>query len=132
MPKLLETRASKFDSYTKVLLFVDANVFLDFYRFPGKSAKRTLEAVNRHKKSLITTEQIWMEFLKNRQNVINNSLEAMQTKFPCLPAIAQDIEGTHQWQDHTQKMTKMLDKLRTHIESMLREPSQNDPIYNLI
>lgn len=59
----------------KWLFFVDTNVFLDFYRLPGDPAKRQLEGLLRHKGSLIVTEQLHMEYLKNRQKVIIESLK---------------------------------------------------------
>ncbi|AUQ65911.1 hypothetical protein PhaeoP78_01030 [Phaeobacter inhibens] len=52
------------------LIFIDTNIFLDFYRFPGESAKRQMEALERHKERLILSEQVRMEFLKNRQKVL--------------------------------------------------------------
>jgi hypothetical protein len=56
-------------------VFVDTNVLLDFYRVPGVSADRQLKALERHQGLIITSDQIRMEFLKNRQKVIIDSIK---------------------------------------------------------
>jgi PIN domain-containing protein len=70
--KTTKSRPSK-----KWLVFVDTNVLLDLYRLPGESAKRTLDTLEQRQSSLILTDQVWMEFLKNRQKVISQTI----TKF---------------------------------------------------
>lgn len=65
-------------------IFVDTNIFLDFYRQPGPFADRQLKALGKHKDTLITGDQIRMEFFKNRQKVINLALTNLKK-----PAIQQ-------------------------------------------
>jgi hypothetical protein len=54
----------------KWLVFIDANILLDFYRQAGESAIRQLKALEKHRESLILGDQLSMEFLKNRQAAI--------------------------------------------------------------
>ena len=63
----------------KTLLFIDTNILLDFYRIrsrePGLS---TLRHIDRHHEELITTGQVEIEFMKNRQSVIRQSIQAVK------------------------------------------------------
>jgi hypothetical protein len=61
----------------KKLLFVDTNIWLDFYR-PAKTDAilkllHHLEAVREH---IVSTHQLEMEFKSNRQTVILEGLKA--------------------------------------------------------
>ena len=60
------------------LIFVDTNIWLDFYRKDGTDAVKQIEALARHKDRLIVTDQVFMEFLKNRQNVIGATIKDMK------------------------------------------------------
>jgi predicted nucleic acid-binding protein len=49
----------------KTLLFIDTNIYLDFYRLRNsKVSLQLLQALNRHVDKLILTEQVEMEYKK--------------------------------------------------------------------
>ena len=82
MPK---KRASK---TKKWLVFIDANILLDFYRLAGQSAIRQLKALERHQDNLILGDQLRMEFMNNRQRAIIAGIERLtRPERPALPAI---------------------------------------------
>lgn len=72
-------------------MFVDTNILLDFYRLPGPSAARQLKALERHQGILITSDQMRMEFLKNRQKVVAESIKGIakpnKTSVPALVGV---------------------------------------------
>ena len=70
MAKSKATQKIKPDNY---LIFVDTCIFLDFYRARVKAGIDLLKHLSKVKDSLITTEQVRMEFKKNRQTVIIES-----------------------------------------------------------
>jgi len=57
------------------LLFVDTNIYLDFYRIRNDVKTPFLSHLEAIKENLIITDQVEMEFKKNRQSAI---LEGMQ------------------------------------------------------
>ena len=62
----------------KWIIFVDTNIFLDFYRLGGESAERQLKALERHVDRIITGDQVRMEFLKNRQGEILKTIKNLK------------------------------------------------------
>ena len=61
------------------LIFIDTNIFLDFYRYPrGSAVLSALSHIDKSHELLITGNQIEMEFKKNRQKVIVESAKEMK------------------------------------------------------
>ncbi len=58
----------------KFLVFIDTNIFLDFYRVRGREGGLSiLQHIDDNLDRFITTNQVEMEFKKNRQRVILES-----------------------------------------------------------
>ena len=80
------------------LLFIDANIWLDFYRVRNDTGLRLLEHTEKLAGRLIVTYQLEAEFKKNRQAAI---LEGMQElKAPQhipRPGIFSDAAATNAW-----------------------------------
>lgn len=112
------------------LIFVDTNIFLDFYRLGGDSAKRTLAQLERHSSSLILTDQVWMEFLKNRQKVILQTMkEIHKPSNQGMPPLLNEVQSAKQLAKHQKLAAAQHNKLIQKIESILRNPSKEDPVY---
>ena len=112
------------------LVFVDTNILLDFYRLGGESAKRQLEALERHKDLIITSEQIRMEFLKNRQKVIVDSISQLKMPAkPSLPPLLAEYQPAKMLLKHRENADKNLSEVRSKIEGVLRDPSRHDHVY---
>ena len=80
------------------LVFIDANILLDFYRLQGESAIRTLELLEKHKDSLILGDQLRMEFMTNRQRAVLAGIEKVaKPQRPTLPAILLDAQAAKTW-----------------------------------
>lgn len=61
------------------LLFVDANIYLDFYRIrDSELEKKWLDNLYEYAETLIMTEQCYMEILKNRHKAINDSFKQVK------------------------------------------------------
>src|SRR5260370_15742140 len=59
---------------TSYLIFIDTNIFLDFYRVRGReSGLSILKHIDDNLERFITTNQVEMEFKKNRQHVFLQS-----------------------------------------------------------
>ena len=57
------------------LIFIDTNIFLDFYRIRRTDVSmKYLEEIVKHKDIIITSSQVEMEYKKNRQSAILESI----------------------------------------------------------
>lgn len=115
------------------LVFIDTNILLDFYRLGGESARRQLAALDRHKGSIITSEQIRMEFLKNRQKVILES--ASQLKKPSkmsVPPILADYQPARMMARHLDSGISKYNEVRQKIDNILSDPTHHDPVYGTL
>jgi rRNA-processing protein FCF1 len=61
------------------LIVVDTNILLDFYNVRGReSGLSILKHIDDNRDRFITTNQVEMEFKKNRQRVIVDSLATVE------------------------------------------------------
>ena len=115
------------------LVFVDTNVLLDFYRQPGASADRQLSALERHKGLIITGDQIRMEFLKNRQKVIVDSIKTIPKPGKItVPNIVQDHQQAKMLAKHIDNAIDSHGQVRKKIESILSDPYHHDPVFQAV
>lgn len=117
------------------LLFVDTNVLLDFYRIRNTDISiRYLEQLEACKDRLIIGSQIEMEYKKNRQAVIIESLEKFRTDWSRLTVPA--LVSEHQAVQMVEKKKKELDvqkkKVDAKIKKMLTDPVHHDRVYQCL
>jgi hypothetical protein len=60
------------------LIFIDTNIFLDFYRATGAADFKLLDRLKKVHNRIITSGQVEMEFQKIRQKLILASLEKFE------------------------------------------------------
>lgn len=112
------------------VLFIDTNILLDFYRLGGESAERQLKLLEKHRSSLILTDQVWMEFLKNRQKVIMDTLKGIKKPDKMsFPPIIAGYQQAKMAGKHVDAAIKSHAQVRKRIEAILRDPSHNDHVY---
>ena len=117
----------------KWLIFVDTNVLLDFYRLGGESADRALKALEKHKDSIIINDQVYMEFLKNRQKVIIDSLKQFSKPSALsAPPIIAERQYFKTLQKDIKKAQSQFNRVKESIEGILLDPSHRDPVFQSI
>lgn len=114
----------------KKLLFVDTNIWLDFYRArteAGLSLLKHLEAVA---DSIIVSYQLESEFKKNRQSVILESLQELKPppQIP-RPGFLSDANSTRVLKKSLDEAKKRVKELTTKLGRALADPAQHDPVY---
>jgi len=112
------------------LIFVDTNIMLDFYRMPGENAGRQIDSLRKHLNSIIVTEQVKMEFLKNRLKVISDMMGQMAP--PQNAALPMILTGSRAGQALTKAMDHAVKRHREakkRVELILAEPGLHDPVY---
>jgi predicted nucleic acid-binding protein len=115
------------------LVFVDTNILLDFYRKAGESAARQLQALERHKDALIVTDQVHLEFLKNRQVVLANSLTAMsRPPKPVIPSVLTDFRSASGWETAHKGASRHCENLKARFKRLLEDPARHDPVFRAL
>jgi len=118
------------------LIFIDTNILLDFYRvLSGGVGLELLELIDKHKDLVITGSQVEMEYKKNRQRVVLESLMAQKTPEwgglspPAFLADAQPAKMVAKARDEIRKQQK---KLKERIAAILEKPSSTDVVYRTL
>jgi predicted nucleic acid-binding protein len=70
------------------LLFIDTNILLDFYRARNDAGLHLLDTIDQNHRCIVTSYQVEMEFKKNRQRVIVESLKNLK-----LPEAKAEVQG---------------------------------------
>lgn len=92
------------------LLFIDTNIFLDFYRATGSADFRLLDRLKGIKESIITSHQIEMEFQKNRQARMSEAFDKLE--FMRLPEIPGMFVGTSELDELSEAIKQVKEKLK--------------------
>lgn len=77
----------------KPLIFIDTNIFLDFYRVESEASLSLLRHVESVPEGLITTDQVEMEFPHNHQRVISIALQSLKTNFILFAETSLSVAG---------------------------------------
>lgn len=133
MSNFLNTIMAKKTTKLDALIFIDTNIFLDFYRIRKSNVSlKYLEQIEKHKGILITSTQVEMEFKKNRQNVILESIgevKKMNNTNLSIPAILSNAKATEMIKKSKKEIESQQKRLKEQIERILLKPNQYDPVY---
>jgi len=120
----------------KGLIFIDTNIFLDFYRIRGDVGGLSfLNHIDKNHDQIITSNQVEMEYKKNRQRVILKSLGRLKTpdwSGLAPPAFLSDAQPAKIIARNKKEITRQQSKLKRRIAAILRNPSANDPVYQIL
>jgi predicted nucleic acid-binding protein len=112
------------------LLFVDTNIWLDFYRARNETGLALLQHTESVANKIIVTYQLESEFKKNRQTAI---LEGMQElKAPAQiprPGIFSDAKASALLSKSIKEADKRVKSLKSKLTKILENPAAHDPVY---
>lgn len=115
------------------LIFIDTNIFLDFYRVRKSNVSmKWLEEIEKHKDLIITSSQVEMEFKKNRQSVILDSInevKKIKNNGLNIPAIISNAQAAEMIKKSQKYIDEQQKKLKQQIERILKNPKTTDPVY---
>jgi len=112
------------------LIFIDTNIYLDFYRSPNDEELRILYELLKIKNKIISTDQVEMEFKKNRQRVIAKSLnEILTPNIVSFPAFASKIEGVKKTNRMNKELKTRVEKFKDYFAKVMLEPKRYDKVY---
>lgn len=118
------------------LLFVDTNVLLDFYRIRKTDiSTKYLRQLEVCKDRLIIGSQVEMEYKKNRQRVIVESLNNFTSpdwgKLTA-PALVADLQAAKMVEKKRKELVAQQMKVNEKIQSVLSDPTHHDPVYQTL
>tara|TARA_B110000238_G_C16013583_1_gene389996 strand:+ start:47 stop:895 length:849 start_codon:yes stop_codon:yes gene_type:complete len=118
------------------LIFIDTNILLDFYRIRNSDVKLSyLDLIDKNHDRIITGSQVEMEYKKNRQVVIKESIGQIKTpNWNTLtpPALLQKSQPVKIIEDSKLEIKKQQSKLRERIVNILSEPGSKDEVYKVL
>lgn len=117
---------------TKVqkLLFVDTNIWLDFYRARNETGLALLKHVESVSDKLIVSYQLESEFKKNRQFAIVEGLQELKTPGQISrPGIFSDARASETLSKSMKAADKQVRSLKSRLVKALEDPTRHDPVY---
>jgi predicted nucleic acid-binding protein len=127
--KMAKKKIEKLDA----LIFIDTNILLDFYRIRRTDVSlKYLELIEKHKDQLIVTSQVEMEYKKNRQSAILESItevKKINNVNLSVPAILSDSKAVEMIKKQKKEIDIQQKKLKEKIEKILTNPNQNDEVF---
>ena len=117
-------------THLQKLLFVDTNIWLDFYRARNEAGLALLAHTESVSAKIIVTYQLEIEFKKNRQSAI---LEGMQElKAPAQvsrPGLFSDAKASAMLTKSIKEAEKRVKALKAKLTKVLENPAVHDPVY---
>lgn len=118
------------------LLFIDTNIFLDFYRERKSDVSmKFLEQIEACKDRLILGSQVEMEYKKNRQIVILESLGKFGTPDWAkltTPALVSETQAAEMIKKSQGEITKQQKRISKKIQNILEKPADHDEVYKVL
>lgn len=115
------------------LIFIDTNIYLDFYRVRGTGATLSiLKHFDANHNRIITTSEVEMEYKKNRQRVIIESLSTLKPQDSSnlvVPAFLRESKRNKAIIRRQKGLSDQIRKLKERTAKLLISPGRNDPVY---
>lgn len=115
------------------LIFIDANILLDFYRLRKSDVSMDfLQKIDAHKNLIITSSQVEMEYMKHRQRAILESigeLKKLRNFNVTVPVVLDGTDASESIRKSKLNIESQQQKLKHRIESIFRNPRTHDPVY---
>lgn len=115
------------------IVFIDTNILLDAYRSRNDIGLHLIERLEGIQEHIVTTYQVEMEFLKNRQSAILESLGNMKAPEQSItaPAFLSQAKTVEMIGKNTKDTKKRINNLKKRIENILANPSTHDPVFKI-
>jgi PIN domain len=112
------------------LLFVDTNIWLDFYRARTDAGLKLLKHLEKVSGQIVVTYQLEMEFKKNRQGAIAESLNELKPpQHTSRPGLFSDAKAVKSLEKGLKTASQRVDQLKERLRRALENPASYDPVY---
>ena len=113
------------------LLFIDTNIWLSFYRMETEAGLSLLRRVESISDQIIVCPQVEMEFKKNRQTVIKETIGKLQVTSISRPGIFSESKAAKAVKRNIDRVKALLGQMNTRLERILEDPAANDPVFKI-
>lgn len=115
------------------LLFIDTNIYLDFYRIRNEVKASFPKKLEEIKNSLIVTDQVEMEFKKNRQAAILDGMKELKTPSKInVPGVLKNDKSATALENDQRKINDHIKKLKSRLNNVLENPVRYDKVYQVL
>lgn len=115
------------------LLFIDTNIYLDFYRIQNEVKASFLEHLEAIGENLIVTDQVEMEFMKNRQSTILQGMEELKDPGKIsVPSLLKNDESATDLERDQKNISEKIKALKTQLGHVLENPVKHDKVYQAL
>jgi hypothetical protein len=112
------------------LLFIDTNIWLDFYRARSDAGLTLLERAEAVADRIIVTYQLEIEFKKNRQSVMLDGMQELKAPAQVpRPGLFSDAKASKIMSRSLKEADKRVRDLRARFLRAVVNPSVHDPVY---
>lgn len=112
------------------LLFIDTNIWLDFYRHRNEAALQLLEHIEALADQLIVTYQLETEFKKNRQAAMLEGIQGLKAPASLSrPGIFSDDKDVEVVARNLKDAEARIKNMRLRMIRALEKPGSHDPVY---
>lgn len=116
----------------KKLLFVDTNIWLDFYRARNDAGLSLLKNVEEISDKVIVTFQLESEFKANRLRVISEGMQQLKPPSQIQrPAMFSDAQATKMLNKSIKEADKHVKRLKVKLIRAIENPAAYDQVYQL-
>lgn len=115
---------------TRKLIFVDTNIWLDFYRARSEAGLKLLDHLEKISGDLISSYQLEMEFKKNRQAAIMEGFQVLKSPDNISrPGIFSDAKAVKIIQDNIKAVSSRVNTLKRKLKDVVENPGTHDPVF---
>jgi hypothetical protein len=112
------------------LLFIDTNIWLDFYRARTEAGLALLKSVEAVSDRIIVSFQLESEFKKNRQAAIIEGMQELKAPTQIQrPGLFSDAQATKMLNKSVKDAEKRVRSLKVRLARAIENPSAHDPVY---
>lgn len=116
----------------KKLLFVDTNIWLDFYRARTEAGLSLLNHLDSIRGQIIMTFVVEMEFKKHRQDAILESFREMKAPASVQrPGLFSDAKAVKALQKNLKEAERQVTSLKKRLKAVFAKPASHDPVYQV-
>ena len=131
--KSLKSKVMKKVRPIQAYAFIDTNIFLDFYRNSNEASLSLLEKLKVVKDRILSTYQVEMEFLKNRQSTLLTAIQSFSSQVPTtVPAVLSDEKVQEALKSLKKDANKKKIQLEKRVSAILENPRNNDRVYSVL
>jgi len=114
-------------------LFIDTNIYLDFYRIRNDVKTSFLDHLEGIKDSLIVTDQVEMEFKKNHQIAILEGMKELKSPSKIsVPGVLKKDKSAKALEGDIDKINQRIKNLRVRLDNVFEIPSRYDKVYQVL